>query len=148
MAYSAKLTHAAPAHPCARGIPFVLNIKRPRQLTWRGQKLVSAWGKSPSPWPALGLRTRLLEQSQTKTGFRSVSSDRSGEFQGTALTRYAYQCAVSQSGPESASTSSGTSRSAAADICSITALRTSLSCASSTSNTSSSCTCMTSRAPG
>ena len=25
----AELTHAAPAHPCARGIPFVLNIKNP-----------------------------------------------------------------------------------------------------------------------
>ena len=25
----AKLTHAAPAHPCARGIPFILNIKGP-----------------------------------------------------------------------------------------------------------------------
>jgi hypothetical protein len=25
----AKLTHAAPAHPCARGIPFILNISAP-----------------------------------------------------------------------------------------------------------------------
>jgi len=24
----ADLTHAAPAHPCARGIPFILNIKK------------------------------------------------------------------------------------------------------------------------
>ena len=44
---------AAPAHPCARGIPFVLNIKNPTGCPV-GLNVVSAWGNKPIPWLAKG----------------------------------------------------------------------------------------------
>ena len=44
----ANLTHAAPAHPCARGIPFILNIKKPRPygrgLKWCIALGIEVWG--------------------------------------------------------------------------------------------------------
>jgi hypothetical protein len=33
----AKLRDAAPAHPCAHGIPFILNIKKPCRKFRQGQ---------------------------------------------------------------------------------------------------------------